>query len=275
MNPFRHLLLAAGSHPPIGTWLVSGSPLIAEALGHVGFDWALIDMEHAPVDLMNVVHLLQALSATRTVPVVRVPWNEPVMVKRVVDAGAQTVMFPFVQSAEEARAAVAATRYPPAGSRGMSVMTRAARFGTQPNYLKTANEQMGVVVQIETVAALGALENIAAVGGVDAVFLGPGDLSASMGHVGQPGHAEVVDAMGTAVRRCKALGKPVGTIGATPEQVAQYRAMGFDFVALSGDVSLLVRGAQAALGALRTQEVGAHVHVHTLSGGTQPEGEGT
>lgn len=274
MNPFRHLLLAAGSHPPIGTWLVSGSPLVAEALGHVGFDWALIDMEHAPVDLMDVVHLLQALGGTRTVPVVRVPWNEPVMVKRAVDAGAQTVMFPFVQNAAEARAAVAATRYPPAGVRGMSTMTRAARFGTQPNYLKTANEQMGVVVQMETMAALDALEDIAAVEGVDAVFLGPADLSASMGHVGQLSHPQVLDAMATAVRRCKSLGKPVGTIGATPEQVAQYRAMGFDFVALSGDLSLLVRGAQAALGALRTQEVGAHVHVHTLSGGTQPEGEG-
>jgi len=272
MNPFRHLLMAAGSHPPIGTWIMSASPIVAEAVGHAGFDWGLIDMEHTPLDMMEVVHMLQALSATRMVPVVRVPWNDTVTVKRVLDAGATTVMFPFVQNADEARRAVAATRYPPAGVRGMAAMSRASKFGTIANYLKTANDGMGVIVQLETTAAVGALESIATVDGVDAVFLGPADLSASMGYVGQQTHPEVMDLMTTAVQRCKAVGKPVGTIGGTPEQVAQYRAAGFDYVALSSDLGLLMRGAQLAVGALRTQEVGAHVH--TLATGTLTDGGG-
>jgi len=274
MNPFRHLLMAAGSHPPIGTWIMSASPIVAEAVGHAGFDWGLIDMEHTTLDMMDVLHVLQALSATKMVPVVRVPWNDTVTVKRVLDAGATTVMFPFVQNAEEARRAVAATRYPPAGVRGMAAMSRASKFGTQSNYLKTANDGMGVIVQLETTAALGALESIAAVEGVDALFLGPADLSASMGYAGQQTHPDVMDLMSTAVQRCKAIGKPVGTIGGAPEQVAQYRATGFDYVALGSDLGLLMRGAQVALGALRTQEVGAHVHVHSLSGGTLTDGGG-
>jgi 2-dehydro-3-deoxyglucarate aldolase len=181
-------------------------------------------------------------------------------------------MFPFVQNADEARRAVAATRYPPAGVRGMAAMSRASKFGTIANYLKIANDGMGVIVQLETVAAVGALESIATIDGVDAVFLGPADLSASMGYVGQQTHPEVMDLMTTAVQRCKAVGKPVGTIGGTPEQVAQYRAAGFDYVALSSDLGLLMRGAQLAVGALRTQEVGAHVH--TLATGTLTDGGG-
>src|SRR5262245_48594664 len=272
MNPFRHLLMAAGNHPPIGTWIMSASPIVAEAVGHVGFDWGLLDMEHTPLDMMEVVHMLQALSATKMVPVVRVPWNDAVTVKRVLDAGATTVMFPFVQTADEARRAVAATRYPPQGVRGMAAMSRASRFGTQANYLKTANDGMGVIVQLETAAAIGALEQIASVEGVDAVFLGPADLSASMGYVGQLTHPEVMDLMATAVRRCKAIGRPVGTIGGTPEQVAQFRAAGFDYVALGSDLGLLMRGAQLAVAALRTQEVGAHVH--TLASGTVTDAAG-
>lgn len=267
MNPFRQLLKSAGSHPPIGSWIMSASPLVAEAMGHAGFDWALVDMEHAPADVMQVVLMLQALAATRAVPVVRVPWNDTVMVKRVLDAGAATVMFPYVQSAEEARRAVAATRYPPEGVRGVAGMSRASKFGTVHNYLKTANAGVGVIVQLETREALAAVDEIAAVPGVDALFIGPSDLSASLGHLGETMHPEVLELMGRAVRRARALGKHVGSLGGTPEQLAQYRAIGFDYMALSSDLGLLMRGAQAALSALRTQEVGAHVH--TLSAGTQ------
>lgn len=270
MNAFRQLLKSAGSHPPIGTWVMSASPLIAEALGHAGFDWVLLDMEHAPADIMEVLHMLQALSATRAVPVVRVAWNDTVLVKRVLDAGAATVMFPFVQSAEEAAMAVASTRYPPEGVRGMAGMSRASQFGTRHNYLKTANAGMGVIVQLETPLALQSLEAIARVPGVDALFVGPSDLSAAMGHVGDALHPAVLEAMGDAAQRARALGKPIGTLGGTPEQVAQFRAAGFDYVALSSDLGLMMRGAQSALAALRTQEVGAHVH--TLSGGTVTTG---
>lgn len=266
MNPFRQLLKSAGSQPPVGTWILSASPLVAEAVGHAGFDWGVIDMEHTPLDLMEVMHMLQAVGNTRLVPVVRVPWNDPVMVKRVLDAGAQTVLFPFVQDADEARRAVAATRYPPEGVRGMAPVSRASRFGTAPNYLKTANRGQAVIVQVETRDAVARLDSIAAVDGVDAVFVGPADLSASMGHDGNPLHPDVVAVMAEAVRRCKAAARPVGTIGATPELAAQYRAMGFDYVAVGSDLGLMMRAAQGAAAALRTQDVGAHVH--SLTAGT-------
>jgi 2-keto-3-deoxy-L-rhamnonate aldolase RhmA len=270
MNPFRQLIKSAGAQPPIGTWIMSASPLVAEAVGHAGFDWGVVDMEHAPLDLMGVVHLLQALGNTRMVPVVRVPWNDAVTVKRVLDAGATTVLFPFVQTADEARAAVAATRYPPQGVRGMAGMSRASRFGTVPHYLKTANQHMGVIVQLESVQALQQLEAIAAVDGVDALFIGPADLSGSMGHVGELSHPAVMQAMADAARRCQALGKPLGTLAGTPEQAVRYRAMGFAYVAISGDLGLLMKGAQDALRAVRTQEGGTHVH--SLTAGTATEG---
>ena len=270
MNTFKRLLSSSGSHPPVGTWIMSASPIVAEAVGCAGFDWGVIDMEHTPLDMMDIVHLLQAVAGTPMVPVVRVPWNETVMVKRVLDAGAQTLLFPFVQNAEEAMRAVAATRYPPEGVRGMAGMSRGSRFGTIPDYYKAANRQIGVIVQLETPSAVEQLDAIAAVDGVDAIFLGPADLSGSMGHVGNLTHPAVMDLMAKAAQRCKALGKPVGTVGGTPEVVAQYRAAGFTFVAVASDLGLLMRGAQAAVKALTTPD--GETHVHTLSGGTQTPG---
>jgi 2-keto-3-deoxy-L-rhamnonate aldolase RhmA len=266
MNAFRRLLTAAGANPPVGTWVMSASPIVTEAVGCAGFDWGVIDMEHTPLDMMDIVHLLQAVAGTKMVPVVRVPWNETVMVKRVLDAGAQTLLFPFVQNADEARRAVAATRYPPEGVRGMAGMSRGSRFGTIPDYYKAANKQIGVIVQLETPAAVEQLDAIAAVDGVDAIFLGPADLSGAMGHVGQLTHPAVMDLMTRAAQRCKVLGKPVGTVGGTPEVVAQYRAAGFTYVAIASDLGLLMRAAQAAVAALRTT---GGDHVHTLAGGTQ------
>ena len=267
MNAFRHLLKAAGSHPPIGTWLTSASALVAEAMGHAGFDWAVIDTEHGPADTMDVVQMLQALSCTRLVPVVRVAANDAVLVKRVLDAGAATVMFPCVQSAAEAQRAVASVRYPPEGVRGMAGMSRASRFGTAVNYLKIANQGIATIVQLESGEALDALEAIAAVDGVDALFIGPADLSGNLGHPGELTHPSVVKAMSDAVQRARDAGRSIGTVGGDPSQVAQYRAMGFDFVAVSSDLGLMMQAAQAALAALRTQEAGAHVH--TLCGGTR------
>jgi 2-keto-3-deoxy-L-rhamnonate aldolase RhmA len=272
MNAFRQLLRAAGSKPPIGTWISSTSPIIAEALGHAGFDWGVVDMEHSPLETMHVLHLLQALGNTRMVGVVRVPWNDAVMVKRVLDVGATTLLFPFVQNADEAARAVAATRYPPQGVRGMSGMSRATRFGTVPNYLATAGETMGVIVQLETPHALGQLEAIASVEGVDALFIGPADLSASMGHVGQFTHPEVMQAIADAVRRCKALGKPVGTVGGTPDVVTQYRAIGFDYLAISSDMGLLMNGARAAVHSLRMSS--DETFVHSLQTGTRTDAGG-
>ena len=265
MNAFRHLLKAAGAHPPVGTWIMSASPMVAEAVGHAGFDWGVLDMEHAPADMMEVIHMLQAVSSTKMVPVVRVPWNDAVTIKRVLDAGATTLLVPLVQNADEARQAVAATRYPPQGVRGVAGMTRASRFGAAHNYLQHANADMGVIVQLETPQALQQLEAIATIDGVDALFIGPADLSAAMGHLGQLTHPAVLEQMSRAVKRAKDAGKPIGTLGAAPEIVAQYRAIGFDFVAISSDLSLLVRSAQLTISALRTQETSI---VHSLTTGT-------
>ena len=260
MNPFRQLLRTAAAHTPLGTWILSASPLVAEAVGHAGFDWGVVDMEHAPLDVSGLVGMLQAVAATRMVPVVRVPWNEPVVVKRVLDAGATTVMFPFVQNADEARRAVAATRYPPLGVRGMVGMSRATKFGTVSNFVEHAQQGIGVIVQLETPAALDAVAAIAEVPGVDALFIGPADLSAAMGHPGHADHPAVLERMAKAAAQCKRLGKPLGTIGDSTAAVAQYRAAGFDFVAVSSDLGLLMRGAQAAASALHTQAGDAHVH---------------
>ncbi len=257
MNAFRQLLSHADACKPVGTWVMSASPIVAEAIGLAGFDWAVVDMEHSPLGLMDVVHVLQAVAGTPMVPVLRVPWNDTVTIKRVLDAGATTLLVPFVQNADEARRAVAATRYPPQGIRGMAGMSRGSRFGTAPNYLSTANAGMCVIVQLETPQAVDQLEAIVAVDGVDALFLGPADLSAAMGYVGQLTHPAVMAVLGDAVKRCHALGKPVGIVGGTAEVVAQYRALGFDFLAIASDLGLLMRAAQAASAALRAQEATA------------------
>jgi 2-keto-3-deoxy-L-rhamnonate aldolase RhmA len=269
MNPFRHLLKARGARAPIGTWVTSASAVVAEAVGHAGFDWGVLDMEHAPADLMEVVQMLQAVGNTKMVPVVRVPWNDAVMVKRVLDAGAQTVLFPFVQDAGEAARAVAATRYPPEGVRGMAGATRASRYGTVPDYLRQANRTVGVIVQLETPAALAQLEAIAAVPGVDALFVGPADLSAAMGHVGHLTHPAVMAAMTDAARRARALGMAIGTLGGNAEAATRYRAMGYDFIAVGTDLGLLMQGAGNAIQALRRADDSAHVH--TLAEGTKTD----
>jgi 2-keto-3-deoxy-L-rhamnonate aldolase RhmA len=251
MNVFAQLLRDRKNKTPVGTWLMSASPLVAEAVGCAGFDWAVVDMEHSPLDLMGVVHLLQAVGNTPMAPIVRVPWNDAVAVKRVLDAGATTVLFPFIQNAEEARRAVAATRYPPEGIRGMAGMGRASRFGSTPNYFTTANAGICTVLQLETTAAIGNLEAIAAVPGVDALFVGPADLSGTMGLVGQLDHPEVLAQMAGAAQRANALGMPIGSVGGTPETVANYCAMGYDYVAVASDLGLLMRAATAAALALR------------------------
>ena len=259
MNQFKQLLAksAAGGPKPVGTWVMSASPIVAEAVGLAGFDWAVVDMEHSPLDIGSLLSMLQAIAGTPMAAVVRVPWNDMVTIKRVLDAGATTLLIPFVQNADEARAAVANTRYPPQGVRGMAGMSRGSRFGTTANYFGTANAGICTIVQLETPAAIAQLEAIASVEGIDALFVGPADLSGAMGHIGQLTHPEVMALMGDAVKRCHALGKPVGIVGGTPDVVAQYRALGFDYLAIASDLGLLMRGAQAAATALRAQESGA------------------
>jgi 2-keto-3-deoxy-L-rhamnonate aldolase RhmA len=277
MNAFKqllqHPLRGPDAHPrashqrvPLGTWVMSASPLVAEAIGHAGFDWAVLDMEHAPLDLPGVVALLQAVASTKLVPIVRLPSNDAVTCKRVLDAGAATVMVPFVQCVEEAVQAVSAMRYPPRGVRGTAGMSRATRYGTQRLDTAAADAGVALILQLETPQALAALEAIAAVDGVDALFIGPADLSATMGHGGDPRHPAVMTALSQAAERARAVGMPIGTLAGTPEVAAQVRAAGFDFVGLGSDLGLLVHAAQASLAALRTPD---SAQVHTLSGGTR------
>ena len=259
-NPFADLLarrdLPAGY--PVGSFVMSASPLVAEAMGCAGFDWAVIDMEHTPLDLADLAHMLQAVAGTPMLPVTRVPWNDTVMVKRVLDAGAQTLLFPFVQNADEARKAVAACKYPPMGVRGMAAMSRGSRFGTVKDYFKVANGGVSVIVQIETPQAMDQLEAIGQVEGVDSLFIGPGDLSGAMGYVGDLLNPAVVEVMARSVERCHALGKPIGTVGGTPEAVAIYRKAGFDYIGVASDLGLMMRTCAATLSTIRSMDIRNH-----------------
>jgi 2-keto-3-deoxy-L-rhamnonate aldolase RhmA len=259
-NPFKALLARTGFSGgyPVGGWIMSGSPIVAEAMGCAGFDWAVVDMEHSPIDHMDLVHLLQAAAGTPMLTITRIPWNDTVLVKRALDAGAMTLMLPFVQNAAEAKSAVAAAKYLPEGIRGMAAMSRGSRFGTVKDYFKVANQAVSVIVQIETPEAMERLEEIATTPGVDALFFGPGDLSGAMGHVGDLMHADVVALMAQGVKRCHAVGKPVGTVGGTPEAVEVYRAAGFDFIACASDLGLLMRSCTATLNTIRSQNVAIH-----------------
>lgn len=252
-NPFRELLKQP--NVPLGTWLMSGAASTAEAMGCAGFDWLVVDMEHVPIDYKDAYQILQAIAGTRAAPVVRLAWNDTVLVKRALDIGAQTLMFPFVQNADEAKRAVAATRYPTAddrgGQRGFAAMHRGSRYATAPDYGKRANDGIFRMIQLETPAALSRLEEIASVDGVDALFMGPGDLSASMGAIGNIAHPDVQAALQDAAARAGKIGKPIGIVGPTPEMVGQFIEWGYGYVAIASDMGMLMRQANAFISALR------------------------
>ena len=254
VNPFRTLL----SQPsiPLGTWLMSGAPSTAEAMGCIGWDWLVVDMEHVPIDVKDAYHILQAIAGTHSTPVIRLAWNEIVSVKRALDIGAQTLMFPFVQNADDARRAVASTRYPQLGdtnpgTRGFAAMHRASRYATAADYGKCANEGIFRMIQLETPAAIENLEEIAAVDGVDALFMGPGDLSSAMGQIGNIANVEVQMALKDATQRANKIGKPIGTVGPTPEMVQQFIGYGYNFVAVASDMGMMMRQANAFFAAIK------------------------
>jgi 4-hydroxy-2-oxoheptanedioate aldolase len=249
VNHFKRAIAAGKT--PVGAWLVSAAPSAAEALGCIGFDFLVVDMEHTPLDTPQMIGILQAIAGTPAQAIVRPPWNDMVMVKRALDAGAQSLLFPFVQNAEEAKRAVAYTRYPPAGVRGVAAMHRGSRYGTVPNYAKRAHEEICVVVQIETLTAFDQLEPIAAVAGVDSIFIGPADLSASMGLLGDMGNPAVQDKLRAGAQTCKRLGKPCGIVGANPEIVGKFLEYGFSWVAVGSDLAMLASRATEYLGAVR------------------------
>jgi 2-dehydro-3-deoxyglucarate aldolase/4-hydroxy-2-oxoheptanedioate aldolase len=245
----------AGASVPVGTWLMSGAASTAEALGHAGFDWLVIDMEHVPIEFRDTWQLLQAVACTNAMPIVRLAANDAVLAKRALDMGAPTLMFPFVQNAEDARRAVASAKYPPEGTRGYAAMHRASRYGTWGGYSVEINDATACIVQLETPEAIAQLEEIAAVPGVDALFVGPGDLSAALGQIGNLQNERVQAMILDAVRRARAIGKPIGIVGPNPEMVRAFIQAGFNFVAIASDLGMMMRQAQAFLGEVKGQAV--------------------
>ena len=248
-NAFKQALREG--RPQIGFWLSLGSPAMAEILAPLGYDWVLIDTEHAPNEVPAVIDQLRALEGGTASPVVRPAWNDLVLIKRLLDAGAQTLLVPFVRSAEEAARAVAATRYPPRGLRGVATIHRASRYGQVEGYLGKAEDELCVIVQLETRGSLGELEAIAAVPGVDALFVGPSDLAADLGHLGDSGHPDVQAAIADACARCGRIGKPVGTFAPAEADARRYFDLGVTFAAVGNDAVLLRQGADARLKAFR------------------------
>ena len=242
-NAFKAALKAG--KPQLGIWSSLVSPVVAEILGQSAFDWVLFDAEHSPVDLAGLYPLLQACAGGKAHAAVRPPWNDMVMIKRVLDMGAQTVLLPFVQTPAEAAAAVATTRYPPSGVRGVSAGTRAGGYGRRPNYLQQASDDICTLVQVETAEALAQLDAIAATPYLDGVFIGPSDLAASMGHLGQPGHSDVQAAIQQAAKTILAQGRAPGILALGATDARRYLDWGFLFVACNIDLRILVQGVDA------------------------------
>src|ERR1700730_11457475 len=229
----------------IGLWMSLASPAATEVAAGAGFDWLLLDMEHAPNELPDVAHHLRAAEGGTAEPVVRVPWNDAVMVKRLLDTGGRSVLLPFVQSAEEARRAVAATRYPPHGIRGFAGTTRANRYGRVPDYAKRASEEICVLVQCETRKAVADTPAIAATEGLADIFIGPADLAADMGHLADTQHADVQAAIVDAGKRIRASGKAPGFLSVREDETRRVLDAGFLFVAVGSDVGVLARHSEA------------------------------
>lgn len=246
LTPTFREALAAASRPLAGIWVCSGSPLVAEICAGSGMDWTLIDMEHSPNGLESVLAQLQAVAAYPITPVVRVPIGDVVTIKQVLDLGAQNLLVPMISSADEARAVVESVRYPPRGTRGVgSALARSARWNRVDGYLEDADDHVSLFVQIETSGGVDAAAEIAAVDGVDGIFVGPSDLAASMGVLGQQTHPDVVAAVERAFEAVRSAGKPVGVNAFDPAVAARYLAAGASFVLVGADVSLLARGSEA------------------------------
>ena len=242
-NSFKRNLLAGKRL--IGCWSSLANAITTEVLGVAGFDWILLDGEHSPNDVNTFIPQLMALKDSPSAPVVRPTSNNAVEMKRLLDAGFYNFLVPFVESADEARSAVAATRYPPQGIRGVSVSQRGNRYGTVPNYFQGVNEQVCVMVQIESNAGVAAARAIAGVDGVDCVFVGPSDLAAGMGHLGNASHPEVQQAIAAVFLDAKACGKPVGILAPVEADARRYMDMGATFVAVGSDLGLFRSATQA------------------------------
>ena len=240
----------------IGLWCSLADAYPAEIVAGAGFDWLLLDTEHSHADVATVLAQLQAVAPYPCSPVVRPAVNDPVLIKRLLDVGAQSLLIPQVESAEEARAAVAATRYAPAGVRGVAGLTRATRFGRVKDYATRAHSELCVLVQVESHHALREIEQIASVDGVDGIFIGPGDLAASLGHPGDLNAPAVISAVEEAIGRVRAARRPAGVLTTDPTFARRCIDLGTTFTAVGVDVGLLARGADAVARSF-TQQVTA------------------
>jgi 4-hydroxy-2-oxoheptanedioate aldolase len=254
LNNFKRAL--AQRDLQIGLWSHLSSHVSAEVIGGAGFDWIVLDAEHSPNETFLLHQQLQALVEGGSHPVVRLAWNDKVLIKRVLDIGVQTLLVPYVQTADEARAAVAATRYPGSGGeRGFTGLSRASRFGRIKDYHARAEAELCVLVQVETREALDNLEAIAAVEGVDGIFIGPGDLSAAMGHLNNPAHPDMQRIFQQTIARILATGKPAGILTGDEALARQYIDWGCSFTAVGADIALLARASEQL--AARFQQVKA------------------
>lgn len=243
MNMFKQAL--AQGQLQIGLWQALANPYTAEICAGAGFDWLLLDAEHAPNDLPLLLAQLQATAAYPVESVVRLPVGDSTLIKQALDIGARSLLIPMVESAGQARDLVCATRYPPFGIRGVgSAIGRASRWNRTAAYLQKAQDEICLLVQVESVAGLDNLEEIARVEGVDGVFIGPSDLSAALGHLGNPGHADVRVAIGKGIETIRAAGKAAGLLMADAVMAKDYIAKGANFVAVGTDVTILARGAE-------------------------------
>jgi 2-keto-3-deoxy-L-rhamnonate aldolase RhmA len=241
-NTFKQAL--ADGRRQIGLWVTFAHQPIAEVLADSGFDWLLFDMEHTPNDLQGIGQMLLAVRGRPVAPIVRIPVHDMAWTKQVLDAGAPNIMIPNVRSAAEAREAVSWTRFAPEGQRGVAGSTRAGNYTRYKDYMARANDEVGVIVQIESRESLDELEAICGVDGVDAVFIGPSDLAASLGHRGQSGHPEVQAAIAQAIRTARAAGKPIGILVADG-RAEPYLEQGATMVGVGTDLHLLIAAADA------------------------------
>ena len=242
LNPFKRAIKAGRLQ--IGIWSSLSSNISVEIVAGAGFDWLLIDTEHSPNELPMVLSQLQSATGGTAHPIVRPAWNDAVLIKRFLDAGVQTFLVPYVQNEDEARKAVAATRYPPRGVRGFAGTTRASRFGRVKDYHTRCEEEICVLVQVETRVALDNLEAIAKVEGVDGVFIGPGDLSADLGYLGDLFNPDVTAVIDGTIARIKAAGSIPGILIGDEALARHYIEAGCLFTAVGGDVAILARGAE-------------------------------
>jgi 4-hydroxy-2-oxoheptanedioate aldolase len=255
LNPISNRFKARLRNPNermVGLWLQVPSSITAEALAYSGYDWLLIDAEHAPNDVPTILPQLQAIAAGNSAPIVRPAWNDFIMIKRLLDIGVQNFLVPFVQNGDEAAQAARAVRYPPEGIRGVASCHRGNRYGHVPDYLKRANDEVCMIVQVESGASVNRIREIAATPGIDAVFVGPSDLAADLGHIGNPAHPEVQSAIEEVLGHSRTANVPAGIFALSAEDARKRFDAGFRFASIGADLSSMIKACENLLAVARS-----------------------